>query len=36
MCLKFGEIKIDKREFHKSKKPVDLKLIDSNKICCFW
>ena len=31
MNLKFGEIKIDKKEFHKSKKPVDLNLTDTNK-----
>ena len=30
--LKFGEIKIDKKEFHKSKKPIDLNFIDTNKI----
>ena len=28
MNLKFGEIKIDKKEFHKFKKPIDLNLID--------
>ena len=32
MKLKFGEIKIDKKEFHKSKKSIDLNLIDTNKI----
>ena len=31
MYLKLGEIKIDKKECHKSKKPVDLNLIDTNK-----
>ena len=32
MKLKFGEIKIDKKEFHKSKKSIDLNLIDTSKI----
>ena len=32
MNLKFGEIKIDKKEFHKSKEPIDLNSIDTNKI----
>ena len=31
MYLKLGEIKIDKKECHKSKKPVDLNLTDTNK-----
>ena len=30
--LKFDEIKIDKKEFHKSKKPADLNLVDTNQI----
>ena len=30
--LKFSEIKIDKKEFHNCKKPVDLNLVDANKI----
>ena len=29
---KFGEIKIDKKEYHRSKKPIDLNLIDINNI----
>ena len=32
MNLKFGEIKIDKKEFHKSKKPIDLNMTDTSKI----
>ena len=32
MCLKFGEINIHKKEFHKSKTPIDLTWIDTNKI----
>ena len=32
MNLKLGEIKIDKKEFHKSKKPVDFNLVDTNEI----
>ena len=32
MYLKFNEIKIDENEFHKSKKPTDLNLINTNKI----
>ena len=32
MSLKFDEIKIDKKEFHKSKKPTVLNLVDTNKI----
>ena len=32
MYLKFGEIKIDRKEFRKSNKPIDLSLIDTNKI----
>ena len=31
MYLKFDEIQIDKEEFHKSKKPVELDLIYTNK-----
>ena len=30
--LKFDEIKIDKKEFRKSKKPADLNLVDTNQI----
>ena len=30
--LKFSEIKANKREFHKSKEPVQLGLIDTSKI----
>ena len=32
MNLKLGEIKIDKKEFHNSKKPVDFNLADTNEI----
>ena len=32
MKLKFGEIKIGKKEFHKSKKSINLNLIDTSKI----
>ena len=32
MSLKFDEIKIDKKEFHKSKQPIDLNSVDTNKI----
>ena len=32
MYLKFDEIQIDKEEFHKSKKPVELDLIYTNKV----
>ena len=32
MSLKFDEIKIDKKEFHKSKQLIDLNLVDTNKI----
>ena len=32
MYLKFNEIKIDENEFHKSKKPADLNLINADKI----
>ena len=32
MSLKFNEIKIDKKEFHKSKQPIDLNFIDTSKI----
>ena len=32
MHLKFDEIQIDKDEFHKSKKPVELELIYTNKV----
>ena len=35
MKLKFGEIKIDKKKFHKSKKSIDLNLIDTSKIVIF-
>ena len=31
MSLKFDEIKIDNKEFHKSKQPTDLNLVDINK-----
>ena len=31
MSLKFDEIKIDNKEFHKSKQPIDLNLVDINK-----
>ena len=30
--LKFGNIKINKKEFHKSKKPIDLFSVDLDKI----
>ena len=30
--LKFNNIKINKKEFHKSKKAIDLDLIDTGKI----
>ena len=30
MSLKFDKIKIDKKEFHKSKQPIDLNLVDTN------
>ena len=30
--LKFNNIKIDKKEFHKSKQLIGLKLVDFNKI----
>ena len=30
MSLKFDEIKIDKKEFHKSKQPIDLNLVGIN------
>ena len=32
MSLKFCENKIDKKGFHKSKKSIDLKWVDKNKI----
>ena len=32
MYLRFNETKIDENEFHKSKKPTDLNLINTNKI----
>ena len=32
MSLKFDEIKIDKKEFHKYKEPINLNSIDTNKI----
>ena len=32
MSLKFDEIGIDKKELHKSKKPIDLNIVDTNKI----
>ena len=32
MSLKFDEIKIDKKEFHKSKQPIDLNSVDTDKI----
>ena len=35
MHLKFGEIKKDKKEFHKSKKTTDLNLTDTDKIVIF-
>ena len=31
MSLKFDEIKIDNKEFHKSKQPIDFNLVDINK-----
>ena len=30
--LKFDNTEINKKEFHKSKQPVDLNLVDTNKI----
>ena len=30
--LKFVNIEINKKEFHKSKQPIDLSLVDTNKI----
>ena len=35
ISLKFVEIKINKKEFHKSKQPIDLNLVDTNKIVVF-
>ena len=35
ISLKFVEIKINKKEFHKSKQPIDLNLVDINKIVVF-
>ena len=35
MYLKFGEIKKDKKEFHRSKKTTDLNLTDTDKIVIF-
>ena len=32
MFLKFGEFKVEKKEFHKSKKVIDLTLVDTNII----
>ena len=32
MSLKFGEIKVDKKEFRESKATVDLNLVNTNKI----
>ena len=32
MSLKFGEIKVDKKEFRESKETVDLNLVNTNKI----
>ena len=32
MSLKFDEIKIDKKESHKSKEPINLNLVDINKL----
>ena len=31
MPLEFDETKTDKKEFHKSKQPIDLNLVDTNK-----
>ena len=30
--LKFDNIEVNKKEFHKPKQPIDLKLVDTNKI----
>ena len=30
--LKFNNIEINKNEFHKCKQPIDLSLVDTNKI----
>ena len=30
--LKFDNIEINKKEFHKSKQPIDLNLVDTNKV----
>ena len=30
--LKFDNIEVNKKEFHKSKQPIDLNLVDINKI----
>ena len=32
MSLKFGEIKVDKKEFRESKETVDLNLVNTYKI----
>ena len=32
MSLKFGEIKVDKKEFRESKETVGLNLVNTNKI----
>ena len=32
MFLKFGEFKVEKKEFRKSKKVIDLTLVDTNII----
>ena len=36
MSLRFGEITIDKKEFHKSTQPIDLNLVDINKSNIWW
>ena len=35
MSLKVDEVKIDKKEFHKSKQPINLNLVNTNKIVIF-
>ena len=32
MSLKFIDVEVDKKEFHKSKQPIDLNLVSINNI----
>ena len=33
--LKFDNIEVNKKEFHASKQPIDLNIVDKNKIIIF-